>query len=870
MNKPPKHIIRFFRWFCRPDYVDDIEGDLLERYETRVKSDGIKRAKINLWLEVLKLMRPSLLKRVHHGQKLNHFGMFKHNLTIGWRNILRKKSFSLINVVGLSTGAAVCLLTLIFYRYETSFDHHHQQADQTYRVVQHTILPDDELFWSTTAYPLAAALRNDFPDFANVTQTSGPTNRLFSAQNELNEKVLFEEQHVLFADQYYPQVFDFEWVVGQPEKALESPNSLIITERIAKKCFGEQYNPSAVLGKILMLNDKDQLIVTGVIKDHRPNSNLKANMIVSYEFFKKHNPYPTSNWRGNYQGTTFVVLKNSDQPKNIVSKINGWKNKYLDPKDHERISYQLQPLKEIHTETKYGTTPQGYQIQKSTLNTSLVVAFFILIIAIINFTNLITANASVRAKEVGIRKAIGGGKGNIFSQFVLENMLIAFISFSVAILLAYWSLAYINDFLSIINLQLVLEISDLVLALAFCFVIALVATIYPSIVLSSFQPIKALNGRNASDRKGSSFRKGLTFFQFAIVQVFVISAIIIGVQLRYFNSKSLGFTSEKIVSVPLPTFEKKDVFTNELKSLGIQQVSVASGPPMAVENFSLGTRYRLPHQQDGEGLSAEMKITDLAYLELFDIPLLAGRNFLENKPQFDEFIINRKLASSLGWTPEESIGKRLAINEGEATIVGVVEDFHNQSLQHDITPLVLMNWHAFQWDVLFNIDSYQEMAAIEDLWKKQFPNKIYKHQFVNDSMEKEYIIEKLIFTGFNFFSILVIIIGCLGLFGLISFLTLQKTKEIGIRKVLGASIVEILVLFNKKYSGLILLGFLVAIPIVYYTMNLWLSSFTYRVPMSAWMFLSGGAITFLLGSSLAMLKSYQAATVNPVVSLKDE
>ena len=181
-----------------------------------------------------------------------------------------------------------------------------------------------------------------------------------------------------------------------------------------------------------------------------------------------------------------------------------------------------------------------------------------------------------------------------------------------------------------------------------------------------------------------------------------------------------------------------------------------------------------------------------------------------------------------------------------------------------------MNWHAFQWDVLFNIDSYQEMAAIEDLWKKQFPNKIYKHQFVNDSMEKEYIIEKLIFTGFNFFSILVIIIGCLGLFGLISFLTLQKTKEIGIRKVLGASIVEILVLFNKKYSGLILLGFLVAIPIVYYTMNLWLSSFTYRVPMSAWMFLSGGAITFLLGSSLAMLKSYQAATVNPVVSLKDE
>ena len=868
MSKPPKHILQFFRWFCRPDYVDDIEGDLLERFERRLQQN--QPARWHFTMEVIRLFRPGIIKAASGNKKLNHYGMFKHNFTIGWRNILRKKTFSIINVVGLSTAAAVCLLTLIFYRYETSFDHHHEYADQTYRIVQHTLVPDDELFWSTTAYPLAAALRNDFPDFDFVTQTSGPTTRLFSAQNNLNEKIIFEEQYVLFADQYYPQVFDFEWLAGQPQKALEELNSVVITERIAKKCFGENAGPSAALGKVLMLNDKDQLVVTGVIKDHRPNSNLKANMMVSYEFFKKHNTYFANNWGGNYQGTTFVVSNGALEPAGIAAKINDWKQKYLEPQDNDRISYRLQPLKEIHTETKYGTTPKGYQIQKSTLTTALVVAFFILIIAIINFTNLITANASIRAKEVGIRKALGGSKGNILSQFVLENMILAFLSFAISILIAYYSLEYINSFMTIINLQLSIQASDLLLAIAFCFIIALVATLYPSLVLSSFHPIKALNSKGGNDGKGTGFRKGLTFFQFTIVQIFVMAAIIVGVQLQYFSNKSLGFTSDKIVSVPLPSFDKKEVFTNELKTIGIQQVSVASGPPMAVDNFSLGTRYRQPHQADGEGLSAEMKITDESYLGLFDIPLVAGRSFLENKPRFDEFIVNRKLASSLGWTPEEAIGKRLAINEGEATIVGVVEDFHNQPLQTDLTPLVLMNWHAFQWNVFFNVDTYQDLAKVEALWKTQFPDKIYKHAFVDNSMEKEYIIEQLIFTGFKFFSALVIIIGCLGLFGLISFLTLQKTKEIGIRKVLGASILEILILFNKKYSGLILLGFLVAVPLVYYFMNLWLNSFTYRISLSAWMFVLGGAMTFILGSSLAMIKSYQAAIVNPVESLKDE
>jgi len=873
MNKsrPPGYTVRFFKWYCNPRLQESILGDLEEQFEDDVSIYGVNKARRRFTWNVIRFFRKRIIKPTNGG-KLNYYGMFKHNVKIGWRSILRKRSSSLINIVGLSTAAAVCLLTLIFYQYETSFDHHHTLADKTYRVVQKTQRPEAELFWGTTAYPLAAALRNDFPDFAYVTQTAGPMKRLFSHEKANGKKVLFEEPHVLFVDRFYPQTFDFDWLAGDPKSAFNELNAVVITEKIAEKCFGKGYDASNVIGEILLLNDKDQLVVKGVIRNNRPNINLKANMMVSYAFFKKHNPYPTGNWSGNYRGTTFVVVNDKSQRATIETKINEWKGKYLTDADNEIISYSLQPLNEIHTETKYGSTPHGYQIPKRTLNVSLLVAAFVLLIAIVNFINLVTANASVRSKEVGIRKVIGGGKRVIISQFIIENTLLVSIAFAVAICLAYFSLDFINRFLSIIDLKLTIQFMDILIVMAFCLLIALLATIYPSIVLSSFNPIKALSNKSAGNTKGVNLRRGLTFFQFTIVQVFVIAAIIVGLQLRYFNSKSLGFTSEKIVSIPVPSFDGTAVFVNQLQEIGdVGQVSVGSGPPMTVENFSLGTRYRKPHHPVNDGMSAEMKIIDSTYLSLYEIPLIAGRNIRENKPRFDEFIVTRGLAASLNWTPQEAVGQRLAINEGEATIVGVVEDFHNHSLQNDMTPVVLMNWHSFQWEAFVKVNSFATLIKIEKIWRAQFPNNIFSYNFVDDSMEKEYIIEHLIFTGFKFFSTLVIIIACLGLFGLVSFITLQKTKEIGIRKVLGASISEILILFNRQFSILILLAFLSALPIVWYFMDQWLNTFNnHRITLSVWMFAAGGLITFILGSSVAILKSYKAAIVNPVEVLKDE
>ena len=874
MNDSQPSILRFFdkvlKWSVKGDLFEEISGDLYEYYYALSEEPKWKRT-LFIWYHALNFLRPFAIKKLEGTQKLNYYGMLKHNMKIGWRSILRKKSSSLINIIGLSTAAAVCLLTLIFYQYETSFDHHHKLSDQTYRVVQTTQRPETELYWGTTAYPLAAALRDDFPDFEQVTQTAGPMNRLFSYTRANGKRVLFEEQYVLFVDSFYPKTFDFEWLAGNPNSALDEVDAVIITEKIAEKCFGKGFDPSDAIGEILMLNNKDQLVVKGVIRNNKPNINLKANMMVSYKFFKKHNPYPSGNWSGNYRGTTFVVLNDETQKGNIEVKINDWKSKYLNEEDNKIISYSLQPLHEIHTETKYGSTPQGYQIPKRTLNASLLVAAFILLIAIINFINLVTANASVRSKEVGIRKVIGGGKSVIVSQFIIENTLLVGIAFTLAIGLSYFTIDLINDFLTIINLNLTIGLADILIAFAFCLIIALLATVYPSIILSSFNPLKALSNKGTGSVKGAGLRKGLTFFQFMIVQVFVIAAIIVGVQLNYFNSKSLGFNSEKIVSVSIPSFDGTQVFVNRLfENSDVQQISVGSGPPMAVENFSLGTRYREPHQEVNAGMGAEMKIIDSIYLDLYDIPLIAGRNFRENKPRFDEFIITRQLAASMNWNPEDAVGKRLTINEGEATIVGVVEDFNNHSLQYDMTPVVFMNWHAFQWKAFIKVSSFSTIVDIEQIWREQFPDNIFSYNFVDDSIEKEYVIENLIFTGFKFFSILVIIIACLGLFGLVAFISVQKTKEIGIRKVLGATVSEILILFNKQFSLLILLAFVAAVPVVWYFMSQWLATFNHQIPLSPWMFIVGGVVTFILGSTVAILKSYKAATVNPVEILKDE
>jgi len=800
--------------------------------------------------------------------------MFRNYLKIAWRSLIKNMLSSFINVIGLSIGISACMVILIFVWYESTFDDYHAKSENIYRVVQHNRVPDQTLYWNITPYPLAEALRNDFPEIEMVTQTQGPVSQEFSIA-EGSDLKRFEEPKVLFVDQFYPKIFDLEWISGNPDKALDDINSVVLTENIAKKYFGNTDGDfKSILGKTILDQDDEPLTITGIINNVPGNSNQRFDILIPYEFFKTKNPGLVQNWSANHQGTTFVVLPNTTFLKSLESKIVAWKKKYLKPEDDKRISYFFQPLTDIHNETLYGSSPGGYIMPSNILYTLSVVALFILVIAIVNFINLLTAQSTSRSKEVGIRKVLGSKRLDLIIQFIFENSLIILGSLALSIVLLNILLSQLNENLSVIDLQLELGLNHIGLILIIGLSTIFLAAFYPALILSAFKPVKALRNKvQFSGKNGVNLRKSLVTFQFVVVQLFVIAAIIVSLQMDYFKSEPMGFSSDAVVVTPAPDFEKLEVYRQSLlENNDISNVTIASGSPMAVNGLQLGTRFRLPEQPPEEALEAEMKIGDKHYVDFYEMELLAGKSFTTNKEAFDEFIVNETLLRPFGWSPQEAIGKKIQINEGPATIIGVVKDYHNNSFQRKITPCIIANWTFFQNQAFIKIggNNAETIDRIKDIWENTFTGSTYSFSFLNDSIEKEYILEQLIFKGFTILSILAISIGCLGLLGLMFFIASRKKREIGIRKVLGANTLEVFSFFTKKFIGLITLAFFIATPLVYYFGDLWLETFAYRIELSVWMFLSGGFVTLIIAIITCSFQSFHAATANPVKSLRTE
>jgi putative ABC transport system permease protein len=801
--------------------------------------------------------------------------MLRNNFITAWRNLIRNKSLSIINILGLSIGITCSLVITIFIRYELSFDRYHEKANQIYKVVQETKFAEETQYWNTTAYPLAEAIRNDFAGLPFVTQASGPVPRLFRVEDQAGNISRFEEQYVLFVDPHYPKVFDFQWIEGNPATALAKPSSVILTRSLVKKYFNQE--KSSVLGKHLMLNNKDELTVTGVLEDAPANSSLKYTMLIPYEFFRINNPYFASNWSGNYQGSTFIVLKEGQSANELEKQFGAWKKKYLKPEDDNRITYRLQPLKAIHTDEKFGSSPQSYVMPQKIIYAAMGIAIFILVIACVNFINLATAQAANRAKEVGIRKIMGSSKMGLVVQFLNENILLVSFTLVVSIAFTQSAINVINETLSIINLNLILDWSAVTIVVLIGCLVIILACIYPALMMASYRPIESLKNKFISQGTGGlSLRRSLIIFQFAIVQLFIIGTLVVAFQMDYFNNKDLGFNNEEpIVITNLNGLDKNETFRQKLLShKDIKEVCFSSSSPVSDYNQHYGTSFRLASQSETEGKEAEMKGIDTNFISFYGLTLLAGRNFTSVEEDFKEFIVNEKVTKAIGWTPEEAIGRQLTINEGTATIIGVVKDFHNNSLQDEITPCILINWKYFLERAHIKMQLQKSFAGtlpiIESTWKEIYPEGIYNFMFLNDALTKNYAIEQLVYTGFTTFAALAIVIGCLGLYGLISFVAHRRTKEIGIRKVLGASVANILQLFSKEFIMLVTIAFVIAAPLSYYLMNGWLQGFAYHIELSWWIFLLGAFSTVAIALCTISFQTIKAALSNPVDSLRSE
>ena len=866
---PPKVATRFLRWYCRSELLDEVEGDLYELFQRRVEEKGLWKAKVLYSLNVLMFLHPDYIRKRRH-YPTNHIAMFKNYFTIALRNIQKHRGFAAINIAGLTLGIAGALIIFLLVRFELSFDTFHPQADRIYRVL--TGHPDDVKEDGDTGTPtgLMPVIEDEFSGVANVAVAY----RLNPAQTqiEINEE-LTRESHIYFMTPSFFEVFHFPWKVGDPKKSLSEPGQVAISNALADKYFDGD-----AVGKRIKLNNEYDLIVSGIIQDTPLNTDMPIEIAVSYATFQQTGEYQPEYEIGmNSYHQTYVLLNEGADVSDIETQFHAMISKYvsLEVAD-ERTAHALQPLSEIHYNGDIGNTNFSKRsISKQTITSLSLIGIFLLITACINFVNLATAQAVKRSKEVGIRKVLGSTRQQMVSQFMSETFALTLIALLLAYLLVAIAFPYLPELLGItLDISWLYQPSALLIAFGLALVVGILAGFYPSIVLARFRPAATLKNTLTNQQTGGlNLRRGLIIFQFALSQVLIICTIVVVSQMHYFNTTELGFEKEAIITVDLPESnpDKLQTLRNTIIQYpAIEAASFSLNAPSATIN-KWWTNYT-HENKPSEEQTTEMKIIDESYLKLYDIPLIAGRNLLEGDSS--QAIVNEVFMKKNGIeNPEDILGTKVNSFGQEITITGVVRDFHSLSLQRRIPPLMMVRDPNLFQKASFKINMQQASEAItriEQQWTEAFPQYYFTYQFLDEDLASWYEKEQRTSRLLSLFAGTAILIGCLGLYGLISFITVQRTKEMGIRKVLGATVSHIVYLFTKDLVLLVGIAFVVAAPLGYYFMQQWLADFTYKIDPAWWMFLIAALVGLLIALFTVSFKSIRAAVANPVDSLRNE
>ncbi|MDX5421722.1 MAG: ABC transporter permease [Hymenobacteraceae bacterium] len=805
--------------------------------------------------------------------------MYKMYFLTAFRSLLRNKSYSILNVAGLTLGITCSILLFLVIKYELSYDAFHGNADRIYRATTATNYRDALEENSAAHYPLATLLRsNDKLGFENLTQMYGEEGAQVNVLSDKGDapKRFLEEGSIGFVEPEFFRMFNFETGANDPTPSLAEPNTVILTESTAAKYFGEE-NP---LGRVIKLNNKLNLKVTGVIPDMPSNSDFPFVMFVSYPTFKGYSPWgdPTSWSTLSSPHQVYVLLPEGRTAQSARASLNALVKNHIPEKGKNlpQEVYNLQPLSDIHFNADLSNY-SNRTISREVIWSMAVVGIFLVLVACINFINLATAQAIKRAREVGVRKVMGSSQQQLMLQFLGETFLITLSATLISIILTELTLPYLNELL---ELQITFSILQDPVLLSFLvaqvLLVSLFAGLYPALVMSRFQPIAALKSRiNTQKVAGFSLRSALVVVQFTICQVLIICTILVNEQMDYFRTKSLGFNKDAVITVQLPSDEGKKLMPlrqEMLNNPAVKKVSLSSAAPAA--NFTWTGNFKYNNSSEDEPFHANIKIADEDYVDLYDMKLLAGRTY--SNSDSNSYVINETMRRKLGIkNAAEAIDKTIAMGRGDVKgkIVGVVEDFHQNSLHAPIDPAIMMNNPDNYWFLSAKIDLGNKQEALQHLekvWNMAYPDDVFNYEFLDETISRFYQNEAKQSKLFKIFSIIAILIGCLGLYGLVAFMAAQRTKEVGIRKVMGASILNIGVLFSKEFIKLVLVAYVLAVPIAYYLMDSWLQDFTYRISVEFWPFLLAGAATLAIALVTMSYQAIKAALANPVVSLKSE
>ena len=804
--------------------------------------------------------------------------MIKNYFKTAFRNLLRRKNYTIINIAGLAAGIAICLVIFIVIRYETSFDDYHKKKDRIYRVLTeyHHADSPDIFFGKGVPSPLPAALKTNFPQAEKVAPVYSEGNDQIQVLDDSGQPVKkFKEEHgVFFTEPSLFDIFDFKWLAGSAA-SLKNSNSVVLTKTIAEKYFGDW---QFAIGKTIKWNNREILKVNGILADVPENTDLQLKVVISFGTGYTADFAKSTNWDGTGSSYgCYVLLPANVSPSSFNTQLRAFAKKMKSPDNKD--SHIIQPLSKIHYDTKTGGF-SNRTISPALMRALWLIGAFILLIACVNFINLSTAQAVNRSKEIGIRKVLGSNKAGLKFQFITETFLIVFSSVMLALPLAIFTLPLIGKVLA---KPLSFHRADypaiIFFLLALTVVVTALAGFYPSIVLSRFNPINALKNKLTATRtKGISLRRGLVVFQFVIAQALIIGTLIIIKQMNYFTHQPLGFDKSAIVNIPFPGdsigTSKLDYLRRQLAEVkSIQSISFSSNTPVEDDNDMWST-FKYNHAAKETDFYAITKFADDQYLPTYKLPLVAGRN-LQPSDTAREFLVSEKLVKSLGITnPQDILNKEINLwgfINGE--IVGVVKDYNDRSFRRGIDPVLittLKRGYSQAGIKLITADVSSAMGSIEKIWNQTFPEFVFEYKFLDDKVESFYKQENQLSSLYKIFAIIAIFLSCLGLYGLASFMAVQRIKEVGIRKVLGASVGSVVYLFSKEFIILIGIAFIIASPIAWYFMHKWLQDYVYRINISWWIFVIGGIASIVIALITVSFQAIKAAITNPVKSLRTE
>ncbi|MEQ8363895.1 MAG: ABC transporter permease [Cyclobacteriaceae bacterium] len=794
--------------------------------------------------------------------------MLKNYFTITIRNLKRNLSYSVINVFGLALGITCSMVLFLMITFYTSYDSFHDNKERIYRVVGSSDNNGRADYSPGVPVPLPDAVRNEFTGIEHVLFISGGYNGIFTIEQNGAKKIFEQPEGFAYTDSTFFTFFKRDLIAGDFRTALQQPNQVLLSEKTARKFFGDKN----AVGELVRLDNKTDLKVTGVMDNHPDNTNFPFEILISYATIQKEQE--ERGWGStSSDNQCYVMLQSGVMPSDVDNQFPDLVKKYQGDRASREVKRWLQPLSELSYDERFGNY-RYTTISKSSIMAMGVVAVFLLITASINFINLSTAVAVKRSKEVGIRKVLGGQRAQLVGQYLAETGLITFIALLLSVGLSELTLLQLNSFLDI-NLHVDFGNIQLLLFLGLVWiVVSFVSGFYPALLLSGFSPALALKNKITNKSTGGfALRRGLVVFQFVISQLLIVGTVILLSQMNFLESKDLGFSKDAIITMPIPDnapLNNKKVLKSELLNMaGVESASLCSRPPSSGAVAMTG--YNL-EASEGEHIT-QVKMADEDYINLFQIELLGGNN-LVGLDTANSCLVNEQLVKSVGLeNSEDIIGKVISIWGQQLPVAGVVKNFHTMSLEREIDPTIIFN----------RMNRYETMAVklragrvnetlpeIEKAWSAQYPDFLFSYQFMDEEIREFYETEQKMSTLLVIFSVIAITIGCLGLYGLISFMANEKEKEIGVRKVLGASVGNILFIFSKEFIILIVVAFLMAAPLAAYIMGNWLDNFAYRIPLTGLMFVTGIAATFIIAFVTVGFRSVRAALANPINALRNE